>query len=256
MLLPGLGAAILLSLNALAQPTPPPSAIQKIEGGVSYSRGSYGLADDTEVIVVPFNYVAERGRWALRATFPWLRLSGPAAIVGGSSGAVGGPTRPSNASSSGIGDSLISLTYKTNPEPVGPNLNFTGKVKLPTGDETRGLGTGEFDYQAQIDYFQSFNGTTPFANFGYRVLGDGLYQLDDGFYASAGMAFLVADGTSVGASLDWRESIVTGGDDALETTLFAYRKLNKDWATTVYGQTGFTDASPDLGLGFSFSYQF
>ncbi|GAB5558414.1 MAG: transporter [Synoicihabitans sp.] len=255
-LLGGVVAASILPLFATAQPTTSSSVVQKLEGGLSYSRGDYGLGTDTEVIVAPFNYVSESGPWSLRATLPWMYLKGPAAVVGGSSGAVGGPSRPNNASSSGLGDSLLALTYKTNPDPVGANINFTGKIKLPTGDENRGLGTGEFDYQAQIDYFESFDGTTPFLTGGYRVLGDGIYQLDDGFYASAGVAFLVADGTSVGGSLDWREAIVPGGDDALESTFFAYRQLSKDWSTTVYGQTGFTDASPDFGLGFSLTFEF
>lgn len=256
LLLAGFALAALFSLQVIAQNTTPSPTIQKLESGVNYSRGDYGLAEDTEVFVVPFNYVAERGPWALRATLPWLQLNGPAAVVAGSNGSVGGPTRPTSSSESGLGDSVVALTYKTNTGPTGPHFNFTGKVKLPTGDEDRGLGTGEVDYQAQVDYYESFGSTTPFMNVGYRVLGDGLYQLEDGLYASGGVAFLVAEGTSIGASLDWRESIVTGGDDAVESTLFAYRKLNADWSTTVYGQKGFTDASPDFGFGVSLSYEF
>src|SRR5690606_18090185 len=194
--------------------------------------------------------------WTLRATIPWLQIDGPAAVVASGGSTAGGPVRPSAASTSGLGDSILGLTYKLNPDAVGLHTDLTAKVKFPTGDDSRGLGTGEFDYYGQIDFYQSFNGITPSVTGGYRVLGDGRYQLDDGFYGSGGLVFLVADRTTLGASLDWRQRIVAGGDDALESTVFFFRQFNPNWSGTFYGQTGFTDASADYGLGTSFSFSF
>ncbi len=255
-----LGAtALLLACGAGtlgAQTAPAPTVVHKIESGVSYSRGDYGLTEDTEVFVVLATYVLDASSWRLRATLPWLHISGPAAVVANGTGSIGGPVRPTDASESGFGDSMLSLTYKINPLSDGLRTDFTAKVKAPTGDEDRGLGTGEFDYYAQLDFYRSFNGTTPFFNAGYRYLGDGLYQLDDGFYASGGVVVPLSDPSSIGAAVDWREAIVPGGDDAVEATAFYFTRINTAWTATIYGQKGFTDASPDYGAGASFSFQF
>ncbi len=247
-----LATATVFSL-ALAQTT----TGLKLESGVSYSRGDYGLDTDTEVWVAPVNVVHETSRWRIRATLPWLHLSGPAAIVATGGNAAGGPVRPDDASTSGLGDSMLTLTHKSTPvSPDAWHADVSAKVKFPTGDEERGLGTGEFDTYAQLDFYRSIEGWTPFLNGGYRWLGDGLYQLKDGFYASGGLLCSLSDSSSVGASLDWRQKIVDGGDDALETTAFYHSRLSPRWSTTVYAQTGFTDASPDFGAGAQFSFGF
>ena len=243
--------AIATALFAHAQSNTP---VTKLEGGLSYSRGDYGLSEDTEVWVAPFNVVHETTNWRTRLTLPWLNLRGPAAVI--ANGGAGGPVRPSSSSASGLGDSMLTLTYKPTVAPDAWHADLSAKVKFPTGDEDRGLGTGEIDTYAQVDFYRSNNGVTPFLNGGYRWLGDGLYQLEDGFYASGGVAFSVGQESSVGASLDWRQAIVKGGDDSLETTAFYYRKLDDRWATTVYAQKGFSDASPDYGIGAQFSFGF
>lgn len=249
-------ATVAVTGVAIGQSGPATSPVKKLELGMSYSRGDYGLAEDTEVLVVPASFVREAGAWVFRATMPWVYLTGPAALVANSGGGAGGPMRPNDDSTSGFGDALLALTYKLNPAPDGLHTDLTGRVKLPTGDGDRGLGTGEFDYYTQVDLYQTFDGTTPFMNAGYRVLGDGRYQLDDGFYASGGVAVRVADGTSVGGSVDWRQRIIAGSDDSVETTIFLFRRFSPTLSGTFYAQKGFTDASPDYGLGTSFSFSF
>lgn len=250
--------ACLLPPTARAQSVAPvaPAAITKLEFGASYSRGDFGLASDTEVLVAPVSVIYETKTWTIRATLPWVRLEGPAALVADGGAGAGGPVRPDNAATSGLGDSSLGFTYKTTRQPGGLHTDWTARVKFPTGDEDRGLGTGEIDYHLQVDLYQSFDRVTPFFTAGYRILGDGRYQLDDGFFASAGAAFLVAPGTSLGASLNWRQRIVARGDDAWDSTLFAYRKLNENWSGTIYAQKGFTNASADYGMGLSLIYQF
>ncbi|MCF3651931.1 hypothetical protein [Synoicihabitans lomoniglobus] len=233
-----------------------PAVVQKLETGVSYSRGDYGLATDTEVLVVPFNYVNETGPWKFRATLPWLHLTGPAAVVADGGGTAGGPVRPNGSSTSGLGDSMLTATYALAAPPAGWRTDLSAKVKLPTGDEDRGLGTGEFDYYGQVDFYRTYASFTPFFNGGYRVLGDGIYQLKDGFYASGGVVVPIADASSIGGALNWREAIVAGGDDATEASAFYHTQLSSNWSTTVYAMKGFTDASADYGAGASFSFKF
>lgn len=221
--------------------------------GFDYSRGDYGFAEETEVFSVPFNVSYDTPRWLLRATVPWLTIRGPAAVIGGTTG---GPGRPDAGVSRGIGDTYLSATRRFASE-RGWEMDVSGRAKLPTADEARGLGTGEVDYYAQADVRRTFGAVTPFASGGYRILGDNArYQLRDGVYASGGAYFRTSDATVVGASLDWRERLEPGAEHATEMTAFVSRDLGDRWQLVAYGLKGFTSASPDVGVGAHLNYRF
>lgn len=249
---------ILLAQALCAQSVAPlaPASVTKLEVGVSYSRGDYGLASDTEILLAPVSIVYETQAWTIRATVPVVRLEGPAAFVADGGPGAGGPARGNSATTTGLSDATIGVTYKSIRHIGGLHTDLTARVKLPTGNEDRGLGTGEIDYHAQIDFYQTFDRITPYVALGYRVLGDGRYQLDDGFFANAGIGFNVAPGTCIGTSLKWRQHIVNGADAALEGTIFAYQKLSENLSGTLYALKGFSDASADYGMGLSLIYQF
>jgi hypothetical protein len=251
-----LALACLDRVQAQTVAVTPPPAVVKIESGLTYSRGDYGLAQDTEVLAVPFGLVYESGPWAFRATVPWIKIKGPANVIGDGAASTGGPVRPTSDSESGIGDSTLSVTYKLNPSVSGLNVDLTGRVKLPTGDDARGIGTGEIDTYAQLDLYQTYGSVTPFGSLGYRWLGDGRYQLEDGFYAAGGLLFTLAPGTSVGASIEWRNKLVSGGEDATEASVFLFRRFNERWSGNLSVMKGFTDASANYGLAAQLSYAF
>lgn len=234
----------------------PASPVVRIESGFTYSRGSYGLEADTEVFAVPTTLSYEPGRWAFRATVPWVNIKGPASVVGSAGSGAGGPARPTTASEFGVGDSVLSATFKANTGADRLNVELTGRLKLPTGDDDRGIGTGEIDEYAQVDFYRTLGGITPFATLGYRWLGDGRYQLADGGFASGGMAFHVAEGTSVGAAYEWRDAIVDGGDRAREASVFIFHQFTPKWNSQLYVLKGFTDASPEIGAGALLSCRF
>ena len=224
----------------------------KVETGFGYSRGDYGLAIDTEVWFAPVAIAYDAPEWAARVSVPWITIKGPAVAIAST-----GLLRPTAERKSGIGDLQLSGTYKLLHEPGQPKLGFTGKVKVPTGDEYKGLGTGATDYTAQFDLLQTFGTITPFGAVGYRWLGDnGIYQLDSGFFANAGAAFRIADGFSVGASYEWREPIAVGSDASSEVSAFVFKRLNPRWSVTLYGLKGFSDSSAGFALGGNIAYQF
>ena len=180
ILFAGLGGA---AAHAQAVAPVPPLPF-KFETGVNYSRGDYGLAQDTEVFAVPVSLSYENSDWVLRGSLPWLSIKGPASVIEGG----GIPVRPTANSESGFGDLTGSLTYKFMHDPDQPMVSLTGRVKFPTGSESRGLSTGETDYYAQIDALQTFGKVTPFVTAGYRWLGtNATFQLKSiGAYLSGG----------------------------------------------------------------------
>lgn len=240
----------------LAQTTPPPAAETWVGTGFDYSRGRYGLATATEVFSVPVELNHVSGPWIFRAIASWLKVTGPsaAALTGGGPGAL---TRPTSASESGPGDLYLDATYRAGAVAGDVQLDTTARVKLPTADEARGLGTGEVDYYAQLTASRTLGATTPFATLGYRVLGDSpRYQLRDGPYAGVGAHFRTGEHTVVTASVDWRSRLVADGEAGTEATLAITHDLSPRWRMMAYASAGFTDASPDAAGGLRVNYRF
>lgn len=250
--LPLLSAFLAAALLAPAQTAVTIPSSTTLGTGFDYSRGDYGFATDTEVSSVPLNLVHERGPWLLSASFSWLNVKGPATIVGG-----GGAPRPTAASESGFGDIYAGATYHFGSLGGGVDMSATARVKLPTADEDRGLGTGEADYYGELTFFRTFSSVTPFVTAGYRALGDNtVYQLRDGAYATGGAHFRLSASTVVSALLTWRRPIIAGGDDAREAMFMVSHDFAERWRVTAYALKGFTDASPDFGTGVAAGWRF
>ncbi|SDS01754.1 hypothetical protein [Opitutus sp. GAS368] len=249
------GLLTAFSTRLLADPSvsPSPAPTHWLLGtGFDYSRGDYGFATDTEMFSVPLNLGCDRGPWILRVAIPWITIKGPAAITG-----TGGAARPTAASESGLGDILTSATYQFG-EALGPvKLDFTGRIKFPTADEARGLGTGRTDFYGQFDFYRTYGDLTPFASVGYRVLGNSaVYHLHDGVYASGGTHFRVSSATVLTAAFNWGQRIINGGDSSTDLTLAFTHDLDAQWQLGGYGLKGFTNASPNYGAGLQINRRF
>lgn len=243
----------------------------KFSTGFDYSSGNYGADEDTDITYIPLSGSYKVGSWTAKVTVPWLEIKGPGGVVGGGDGVVvirprnnsgnvptptPTPVVQSTTTESGLGDIWASLKYAVDgfPGELG-FLDVTAKVKIPTADEGDGLGTGETDYTLQADYAKPMGRLTPLLTVAYKIKGDPSgVDLDDVWYVSAGANWRIESALNVGASLDFQEAASDGADDAVE--LFAYLdyKLSNVWSVTPYLYFGFTDGSPDEGLGVSVSY--
>jgi hypothetical protein len=240
-----------------AQVVSPPPDTFKLGTGFDYSRGSYGFTSDTEVWSVPAILVGENQNWQFRATIPYLTVKGPANVIGDTGAAIAGPARPTAKSESGLGDIVAGLTFHTNPTSQSLKVDLTGRVKFPTADDAKGLGTGKTDYYGQVDLYQTFDAITPFGTVGYRFLGDTpTIRTRDGLYATAGLIFRAAPGTSVGAGYDWREKLVSGGDDSTDAMIFVTHNATDRVNIVLYALKGFDSGSPDYGFGGQITYKF
>lgn len=245
------GTVALVTAQTPPAPVPPP-AVVSLGTGFDYSRGDYGLAATTEILSIPLNLGYENGPWTLSAGFSYLTIRGPATIVGGS-----GVARPTSASESGFGDIYAGATYRFGPVAGAVNLDATARVKLPTADADRGLGTGAADYYGELSFSRTFANVTPFVTVGYRVLGDSAtYQLRDGAYVSGGAHFRLSPASVISAVLNWRQPVVAGGDKSEDALVMLTHDFDPSWRLTAYVLKGFTDASPNLGTGLQVSHRF
>ena len=246
-----LAAGALLALAAQAQDSP-----LTLGAGLHYSEGDYGTGSTTRITSLAATARYEQGQWTYRATVPYLRIEGNSSVIPGV-GAVrgGGSTR---STESGLGDIVLGATYNAYYNPASTlGVDLTGKLKLPTADENKGLGTGEADFAFLLDLYKTFERITAFGGVGFHVLGDapGL-PLDNVWSANLGASYTINERDSAGLSLDGRERAAPGSERQRELTAFFTRKLDRLWKAQVYGLIGFADGSPDWGAGLTFARPF
>lgn len=222
-----------------------------ISSGLDYSTGKYGSSQKTDTVYVPLIGKYETGPWTFRVTLPWVSITGPGGVVGSGPDrvTVDGVLRTRRTTESGLGDIVTGASY-TVLEQGSWVIDLGAKIKWGTGSESRGLGTGKEDLTVQADIYRSFGPASVFATIGYKRMGDpdGV-EFRNPVFASVGLAHRIGSGTTAGVSYDWRDRLRPSSAQIQEVTAFVSHRLSESWKAQAYAVTGFSDASPDFGLG-------
>lgn len=229
----------------------------KFSSGFDYSSGNYGQPTTTEIWYVPNTLNYNYDEWTLKLTIPYIRITGAGGVIGGGPDGpvVGAPTQTARTTQSGLGDLIFSGSYTWFLEDL-PTLELMGKIKIPTADENKGLGTGEADYTIQLDVFRSIGPVSPFATLGYRFTGDpsGI-DLKDVLFASLGVGFKANNEWSGGIIGDYRQATTDFAEDSWEFVSYITWKAPSNFSVNLYGAVGFSTGSPDMGIGLQLAYQ-
>lgn len=243
-------AAALVSQSALADGN------FTLKTGLDYTTGKYGTNTSTEITAIPFIGSYETGNWTLKASIPYVRITGSDNVVAG----VGAVRRTSTVTrtDSGLGDLTTSATYAFTLDPKSQTgVDVTAKIKFGTADSDRGLGTGENDYWILIDPYTKMGNMTWFGGVGYGMLGSSdTLKLKDVVSANAGLSYKLDQQASIGAMLDYRSKSTDTGFSQRELTAFYSRKLSGGYKMQAYAVKGFSDGSPDWGGGVNVAYAF
>lgn len=244
----------LASLAAQAE-----SAKMSITVGADYSSGYYGDAVETRTWAYPFVFKYEQERMTYKVSLPWVHTTGPSNVVGTGADRVvtvstGGRTRTEN----GWGDLVAAATYALYENREGRyGIDITGKAKLATGDKEKGLSTGKNDYALLLDGYKTYGTLTALATVGWKKMGDpnGI-DYHDPWLASLGFSHALASQTSWGAMYDWREKLTDRGAPVREVMLFLAHRFTPGLKLQAYLVHGYSDASPDHGLGVTLNSSF
>lgn len=137
-------------------------------------------------------------------------------------------------------------------------LRPTIYIKFPTADESKGFGTGKFDFGAGVALSKWLGNWQPFAEGRYIFQG----AANDGTGAKN---FLTVD---AGVAYSWTERLATsayartgtalydGATEPLEARLKLSWRFAEKTYTDVYALKGFGDGSPDYGGGASVFVEF
>jgi hypothetical protein len=266
-LLPAVGAS-LAAATGLAQAKDDPPR-WRFSTGVEYSSGDFGGTQDTNVVYVPLSAGVTVNKFRFRATLPFLTVDGPAdaTIISDESGDGGGGgggvddgdpiVTTGDREESGIGDLLLSVSrafYDLGNTDAYVDLN--ARVRLPTGDDEKGLGVGATDYGLGGEFGVSTKPGGAYVSAGYRFRGDTARRnRRDGAVAGIGGWLKVTKKTELGVSYDWRESSSGRGEDPQEAGGYIARQMTDQVRRELNGRAGLTDNTPDYAVGVRVSWR-
>ena len=250
-----------IEIPAIAQEAPDAGGWNEwsLSSGAEYTSGTYGDVVSTNILYVPLSAKYETEHFQFKVTVPYLDIESGGSVIGGVDGGVIIVPGGTAFAESGLGDIIAAATYNIYPERGSdlPYVEFTTKVKIPTADEVKGLGTGELDVTAQADIFKSYGNITPFGTIGYKFRGnpDGI-ELENSVLASAGLSIKSSDGFSFGAVYDYQGAATALSEDQSEISPFIVVKPMPDISLNFYGVFGLSDGSPDTGGGVQLKKRF
>ena len=221
--------------------------------GADFSSGDYGASARTDILVVPFSLRAKKGPIRITATIPWLRLDGPANIVGG--GEDGpivinpNPLVPRRVRE-GLGDVSLGLDFALPSAGLGGlQIDFGLRLKLPTAAKSRGLSTGKTDIGVVADISRPIGNLSPFLTLGYRMPGDPQgFELRNTVTVSAGTSATFGRFVAIGA-YDYAGATSPLSFDSHSLFGALAAPLAKRVILTGYGTIGLSRGAPDYGLG-------
>ena len=207
----------------------------ELSGG--YKTGDFGTPTTSNLYYLSpvLGYVAPR--YDVSVTMPYLFLSSGS---GGSS---------MMNMQSGIGDIILRGGVVLVPEgPAGFSVDSSLGVKLPTADETMGLGTGETDHGAFLALHQRLDQFKLSLMGGYIKAGDPPQtNYNDVSLYGVGIS-RVFGGTNLSASFEGRRALIPGAKNPQEINVGFFHVLTEEYAVKGGTFVGLNDGGPDFGL--------
>jgi hypothetical protein len=229
--------------------------------GVGYDEGDFGFADVSRAYYAPFSlrYTATRFEVGISSAFVRIDTAGGIRLIDGV------PTQTNSSSGplleSGLGDTTIrSRFFMVVDEGRGttkPSITPFVKVKIPTAQEERGLGTGKTDYGFGVEVDKEVGPIYLFGDAGYTVVGK-IRSLNfrNRPMASIGVGKQVSESVTLSSMLDWRRSIIVGNTNPAELVGVLSYRVNRRVTVSPNAFVGLTDGSSDFGVGMQMSLRF
>ncbi len=252
---------LLLPVTGQAQQAPDTAsqsaARHALTAGYYRARGDFGLNFDTTISYLPLSYEMDREKWGFQLLTALLEVEGPGAVLinlGGVNQAVAGTQMTREQ---GIGDTIASAIYHFDSASADAAFfDLRLDVKLPTASENKSLGTGEVDYNLQLDVSQQWRSLLLFSSIGYSIRGkSGLFTgLRNGAYVQLGAAMNLGDSLSGGVFYDYREPTSDFTPESHDLGPYLSWRLSDHWTVTSLLSKGFTAASPEWSFYTSLRY--
>src|SRR5437879_12016944 len=218
----GVALVLLGAARALAEEEPR----VKLSTSGNYAVRDYGTNKDTTIVYVPFTLgVRPLDRFWRSVTVPFIYQDTQNVVLTGGGVASrkeqkGKLAQPARATTeSGLGDVLLKASVVVVEErDLIPEITPYLKIKFPTADKDRGLGTGEFDETLGVDVSKRLiEALFGYLTLSYTVIGDPPgADFRNSFGWSVGVAYAVLQPLSVFGFVEGSTAIARGQDDPVE----------------------------------------
>lgn len=206
-----------------------------LDVSAGYKTGSFGTPFRSNLSYLSTGLGYATPVYDVSITIPYLFLSNE--------------SQSGTQNTSGIGDIIIRgdrvlVDEKSN----GFSLDGALAAKLPTADDTKGLGTGEPDFGAFLSAHQKVAGVKLSLLGGYIIVGSPSNVTYNNVYLYGLGISKVLGFTELYASFEGRRNTVPGAQNPQEIHAGIFHVLNKDYAIKGNTFVGLNNGGPDFGF--------
>jgi hypothetical protein len=270
------------AVAAEAEGPPPPPPQWRVSATVNYSSGSYGTDSKTNIVYAPMTIRRLFRDGDVSLTIPFISITGTGAVrlVGGVptrtgsgtgttaalAGAGGGRGKgpgdsplTSATTDSGLGDIILRGRYYLIEEStILPLVALIGKIKFPTADADRGLGTGEFDEGVGVELTKSLSDRwLAYLDGGYTFIGDAPgTDFRNQWWYDVGIGYNVTDNLHMSVFYEEYRALVNTVNNARDLLALANYIVNDMVRVTGSALVGLSNGAPNYGFGVGVRLQF
>ena len=281
----GLGLAVAATTDMTHQG--PTSSEQNWQIGFnpSYSRGNFGTDSTSSFFYAPISIrrFFKDGDVALVIPFVTATTDGGTTLVGGNPVRVdnSGPGSGSstgcsnsgpgnnncltgrapgqNVTESGLGDIILrGRYYIVEEKDWTPLVAITGRLKIPTADETRGLGTGKMDEGVGTEISKRLGDNwITFIDGGFNIIGrpEGL-NLRNQWWYDVGAGYYFAKNLLGSVYFEEYRSLVSGTQNIRDVFFGMSYRASSEWRFNGGVAVGLSNGAPDQVFSVGTSYRF
>ncbi len=263
----------------------------QISANPSYSRGDYGGDTTTSAFYLPFSVKRLFSFGELSVTVPFVTITSNDLItfVGGDRSGGGGSNSGSGSSNSGSGSSgpsddddddddddefttkrtkktesglgdvtLSARYYLLDEQEWIPSINLTGRVKFPTANEKKGLGTGEFDEGFGVELAKSLTrDLILYLDGGYTFLGDPKGRnFRNQWNYDVGLGYYITDDLRTSVFYEEFRAVVKGIPNPRDLYGDLSYRITNAIRLTIGGFVGLSESAADFGLSGGLRFRF
>lgn len=159
--------------------------------GTSIAHGTFGTGRDSRIVSSALGVRYSIGTFRISASVPYLNIRSRSLIYSGIDSTpviVAAVRTPApRVTHDGIGDLTVGAAYSLPEAGAVPEIELSGRVKLPTASRASQLSTRKTDWSVGLQLTKTVGRFAPFVSTTYRMFGDpAQVSLRNGFAASAG----------------------------------------------------------------------
>jgi len=235
----------------------------KLAASLDYESGKYGTDTRSSSLYVSVTLKRYWGDWDASLTIPYLsqKTDGRVTNIGGRPVRTGkGPVSAAAATTqSGLGDVIVRGGYALLKEDAQPlDLSLVAKIKVPTANKNKGLGTGKFDEGLGVEFGKRVvPGWTILADVYYTFIGDPEgTDLNNQAAADIGLSHNLTKELTATVLFEGSNALVTGQPAPLDLRGILDLKAGEQCHLFGGGLVGLSHGSPDYGVNLGASFQF